>query len=187
MPACQHSRLLAVFAIGLLGGALGCGGRQPPAKHPDPVLYTPEAAVLFDDVLAPAVFGFDPQGRHPASDPKLRERTRQAEFVVPTRVETVSRTGGFAHKGAYEVVLVASGPPLVGLSTDSPFVLHVASTSPSYSWVDGAGTGWVGSRLLLFARRYRDGGVIQLHFRGEPDTPEVRAAVQRDAGLRVLR
>jgi hypothetical protein len=177
---------MAVFAFGLLA-ALGCAGHPPKAPYADAAPYTPEAAVLFDDVIAPAVFGFDPEGRNPARDPKLRDRTRLAEFVVPARVETVSRSGGVEHKGAYEVTLVAVGTPLVGAAVEGPFVLNVPSTSPSYSWVDGAGARWVGSRLLLFGRHYHDGGAVALHFRCEPDTPEVRATVQRDAGLRLLR
>lgn len=186
MAARLHSRLTALFALGLLG-ASGCAGAPSPANRPNAPLYTPEAAMLFDDVLAPALFGFDPEGRNPARDPKLHERTRQADFVVPARVETVSRIGGVEHKGAYEVTLVPSGPALVGELDGTPLVLSLPSTSPSYSWVDGAGARWVGSRLLLFGRRYQDGGVTALHFRGEPDTAEVRAAVQRDAGLRLLR
>ena len=180
-------RLPVVLALAL-GGAGGCGGRDA-ASAADESLppYTPEAAVLFDDVLAPAVFGFDPEGRTPARDPKLKERTRQADFVVPGRVETVSRVGGLEHKGAYEVTLAVNGPALVGQPRNAPLVLNVPATSPSYSWVDGAGAHWVGSHVLLFARYYRDGAAVVLHFRGEPDTPEVRAMVQRDAGLRSLR
>jgi hypothetical protein len=172
-----------------VAGAVGCGGSQPPPGEPDPSLppYTPEAAVLFDDVLAPAVFGFDPEGRNPARDPKLRERTRLAQFILPARVETVSRVGGVEHKGAYEITLAPIGPPLVGDPSGTPLVLNVPATSPSYSWVDGAGAHWVGSHLLLFARHYQDAGTSTLHFRCEPDTPEVRASVQRDAGLRLLR
>jgi len=142
--------------------------------------------VLFDDVLAPAVFGFDPEGRNPATDPKLKERTRQAEFVLAARVETVSRVGGVEHRGAYEVTLEPSLPALVGEAT-GPVVLSVPASSPSYTWVDGAGAKWVGTHLLVFGRLYQDGKTPALHFRCEPDTPEVRAAVQRDAGLRLLR
>jgi len=186
MAACQHSRLTALFALGLLG-TLGCGGAKPPAKEASAPPYTPEAAVLFDDVLAPAVFGFDPEGRDPARDPKLHERVRQADFVVPARVETVSRIGGVEHKGSYEVTLVARGQPLAGATGGTSFVLDIPATSPSYAWVDGAGPRWVGSRLLLFGRSYHDGGITRLHFRGEPDTPAIRAAIERDAGLRLLR
>lgn len=185
MAARQYSRLTALFSLGLLA-ALGCGPK-PPAQPASAAPYTPESAVLFDDVLAPAVFGFDPEGRDPARDPKLRERVRQADFVVPARVETVSRIGGVSHKGSYEVTLVALGPPLVGQTQDSTFVLDIPWTSPSYSWVDGAGARWVGSRLVLFGRHYQDGGIRRLHFRGEPDTGELRATIERDAGLRLLR
>lgn len=188
MPDSLSWRFPALIVLAALG-AVGCGASHDSASSPNASLpsYTPEAAVLFDDVLAPAVFGFDPEGRNPARDPKLRERTRQAEFILPARVETVSRVGGVERKGAYEVSLAPSGPALVGEPGDTPLVLSVPVTSPSYSWVDGAGAHWVGSHLLLFARRYREGTATTLHFRCEPDTPEVRASVQRDAGLRLLR
>ena len=188
MPAFR-SWCLSVLLLPGLPGATGCGGNQAAAAGPDPSLspYTPEAAVLFDDVLAPAVFGFDPEGRNPARDPKLRERVLHAEFIVPARVETVSRVGGVAHTGAYEITLAPSGPPLVGALGDTPLVLNVPVTNPSYSWVDGAGARWVGARVVLFARHYRNGGTAELHFRCEPDIPEVRASVERDAGLRLLR
>lgn len=185
MPAFRSWSFPALVVLAVLG----CGPSHDSASATNASLppYTPEAAVLFDDVLAPAVFGFDPEGRNPARDPKLRERTRMAEFILPARVETVSRVGGVEHKGAYEVSLAPIGPALVGEVGDTPLVLNVPATSPSYSWVDGAGAHWVGSHLLLFARHYRDGTATALHFRCEPDTPEVRASVQRDAGLRLLR
>jgi hypothetical protein len=137
-------------------------------------------------VLAPAVFGFDSEGRDPAKDPRVRERTRQAEFVVGARVESVSRVGGVEHHSAYEITLAPTLPALVGSAPES-IVLSVPASSPSYTWVDGAGAGWVGSRLLVFGRRYRDGSGAVLHFRGEADSPALRAVVGRDAGLRVLR
>jgi hypothetical protein len=176
---------LAVAAL----GAVSCGPSRDGSSVPVSSLpaYSPEAAVLFDDVLAPAVFGFDPEGRDPARDPKLRDRTRLAEFVAVARVETVSRVGGVAHRGAYELTLVPLGAPLAGDAPDAPIVLNVPATNPSYSWVDGAGAAWVGSQLIVFVRRYQDGRDAALHFRCEPDTPDVRAAVNRDAGLRLLR
>jgi hypothetical protein len=149
--------------------------------------YSPEEAVLFDDVIAPAVFGFDSEGRNPATDPKLRERTRRSEFVAAARVETVSRVGGLENHGAYEVTLAPAAPSLVGEGGQAPITLRIVSTSPSYAWVDGAGPKWVGSRLLIFGRHFREGNQTTLHFRCEPDTPEVRAAVERNAALRLLR
>ena len=184
-PTFRHVRAALAATLGVV---VACAGGHERAEDPHTSLlpYSPEAAVLFDDVLAPAVFGFDPEGRKPASDPKLKERTRQAEFVLAARVETVSRTGGAEHSGAYEVTLAPSSPALVG-AADGPVVLSVPASSPSYTWVDGAGVNWVGSRLLVFGRHFRDGNASALHFRCEPDTPEMRAAVQRNAGLRLLR
>jgi hypothetical protein len=177
---------MAVVALVALAAA-GCSGGHSAAPENSLASYSPEAAVLYDDVLAPAVFGFDPEGRNPATDPKLKERTRQAEFVLVARVETVSRVGGVEHRGAYEVTLAPLGAPLVGDAPDGPLVLRLPVTSPSYSWFDGAGPRWVGSQLLVFGRHYREGDVLTLHFRCEPDTAEVRAAVERNAGLRLLR
>src|SRR5262245_40412625 len=62
--------------------------------------YRPEYAVVFDDLLAPELFGFDLEGRNPVEDPKLRERTLRADLIVPARVETLSRLGGVENKGS---------------------------------------------------------------------------------------
>jgi hypothetical protein len=165
--------------------------RSRPSKAPDPLLpeYSPEAAAIFDDVFAPAVFGFDPEGRLLRQDPKLRERVRTADFVLAAKVETVSRVGGVERTGAYELTLAPSGPPLLGEFDGKPIVLSVGAASPSYAWIDGAGGSWVGSRLILFARRYRTPGSpgdSALHFRGEPDNADVRGVIARDAALRYI-
>lgn len=169
----------------------GCGGRGTPAKSADPLLpeYSPEAAAIFDDVFAPAVFGFDPEGRLLAKDPKLRERVRTSDFVIAARVETISRIGGVERTGAYELTLAPSGPALLGQFDGKPIVLTVGASSPSYLWIDGAGASWVGTRLIVFGRRYRSAdprGGSALHFRGEPDNAEVRGVIARDAGLRYI-
>ena len=173
----------------LVLGPLGCSGTQKRPSEADAALapYSPEAAVLFDDVFAPAVFGFDPEGRHPAQDPKLKERTRQAEFVLVARVVTVSRVGGVEHHGAYEVTLTPLGTTLAGQAVGGQLVLSVSATSPSYAWLDGASTKWVGSNLVVFGRHYADVAGRALHFRCEPDSAEMRRAVEHDAGLRLLR
>lgn len=177
------------FVSTLLVLAASACGTGPDAASPESTLpiYSPEAAVLFDDVLAPAVFGFDPEGRTPAKDPKLKDRTRLAEFVVVARVETVSRVGGVEHHGAYELTLDPIGSALAGDKPSGPILLNVPATNPSYTWVDGAGARWVGSRLIVFGRHYRDDHAAALHFRCEPDTPDMRAAIDRNAGLRLLR
>lgn len=172
-------RVTGLALAGLVWAA--CSGGRPEAKVPTLPEYSGEAALTFDDVLAPALFGFDLEARDPATDPKLRERTRRADFVVPARIDSISRSGT-----GYELTLSATGPALAGEHA-GPIVLFVPSRSPSFAWVDGAGPGFAGSRLIIFCKRFRDGQGTVLHFRGEPDTPSMRKAVERDAALRLLR
>lgn len=153
-------------------------------KEPPLPEYSPEAAVLFDDVFASELFGFNPEGRNPAKDPQLTQRTAQADFVGPVRVATLSRSGGGLERGTYEVVLEVTGKPLVGKVPPGRLVVFAPAGSPSHSWLQGAGMAWVGTRMLLFGKRFRGPA---LHFRGEPDTAAVRAAVERDSGARVLK
>ena len=181
----QLPRVLGTVALGLaLSCASGSGrsGRTQGVVFPE---YSAEAAVLFDDVLAPALFGFDPQARTPEKDPKLRGRTQNADFVLPVRVESLSKVGA-QNQGAYEITLAPTGRALAGEHT-GPVVIQVPMGGPSYAWVDGAGASWAGSRLIIFGKAFRQGEGSVLHFRGEPDTPEVRKAIERDAGLRWLR
>jgi hypothetical protein len=176
----------SIFLVLLLVAvSVGCGSRQAkvdPNVRPVPE-YSPEAAVLFDDVFAPELFGFDTEGRDPARDPKLPDRTKAADFVLPVRVETLSRSGGGKQRGTYEVVLQAVGPALAGKTDKLRMVVLAKPGSPSHSWLEGAGMSWVGTRMLLFGKRFQG---PELHFRGEPDTPAVRAAVKRGSGLPML-
>jgi hypothetical protein len=169
---------IAFVALLLAACSRGAGGGPKSPTFPE---YSGADAIRFDDVLAPALFGFDPQARDPATDPKLRERTRFADYVMPVRVDSVSRSGG-----GYELSLSATGPALAGEHA-GPVVLLVPQGSPSYAWVDGAGPRFAGSRLIVFCKTFRNGESQVVHFRGEPDTPDVRKAIERDAALRLLR
>jgi hypothetical protein len=173
-------RALCLLILGLSALAPACG-RQKDAKAPTFPDYSGSDALVFDDVLAPALFGFDVQARDPATDPKLRARTRLADFVVPVRVDSLSRSGG-----GYELSLSATGPALAG-DHAGPITLLVPTGGPSYAWVDGAGPTFAGSRLIVFCKTFRKGDSQIVHFRGEPDTPALRKAIERDAALRLLR
>jgi hypothetical protein len=150
-------------------------------KSPALPEYSGSDALVFDDVLAPELFGFDLQMRQSATEPKLRDRTQRADYVMPVRVDSVSRGGG-----GYELTLSATGPALAGDHV-GPIVLLVPAGSPSFAFIDGAGPGFAGSRLIVFCKAFRSGENEVVHFRGEPDTPQVRKAVERDAALRLLR
>jgi hypothetical protein len=176
------------YWISLLAlAALACGsGKKVVVVAPE---YQPEYAVVFDDLLVPELFGLDIEGRNPPLDPRLRERSLRADVILPARVETVSRVGGVENKGAYELVVRGTGPALFGTTPSEPLFLHIGAGSPSYAWVEGAGVRWVGTRLILFLKRFKGGKADKgdvIHYRGEPDTAEMRAAVNRHLATRVL-
>ena len=101
----------------------------------------------------------------------------------------MSRIGGVENKGAYELVIRATGPALFGTTPSEPLVVNIGAGSPSYAWVEGAGARWVGTRLILFLKRFKGGKADKgdvIHYRGEPDTAEMRAAVNRHLATRVL-
>jgi hypothetical protein len=182
-----RGRLRRIILLAGLGAFPGCGSPRE-ADRPSPQLpvYSPEAARLFDDTFAPLLFGFDAEARDLTRDLKLRERTRLASFVLPARVETVSRVGGLENRGAYEVTLAPGAEPLVGSYPGGPIELTIPASNPSYAWIEGAGAAWVGTRVLAFGRYYA-GAPPELHFRCEADSQELRAIVARDAALRALR
>lgn len=170
------------LGLALLGLAAACGrSRGTDAKGPTFPPYSGADALTFDDVLAPALFGFDLEARDPSLDPKLRDRSRRADYVMPARVDSLSRSGS-----SYELTLSATGPALAG-DHAGPIVLIVPSGSPSYAWVEGAGASFAGARLIVFAKKFQDGDQQVVHFRAEPDRPEIRKAIERDAALRLLR
>jgi len=178
-------RWIAPFVVVVVAG---CGGGQKKQIVVAPE-YQREYAIVFDDLLAPAIFGFDPEGRDPTLDPRLRERALRSDLILPVRVETISRVGGVENKGSYEIVLSATAAPLFGKAPGVPLVIHVGAGSTTYPWIEGAGPRWVGSRLILFLKRFRTGKRNQpdvIHYRGEPDTPQMRAAVHRHVAARVL-
>lgn len=171
--------------ICLLGAALSACRAQGSASSATSGLpvYTPEEAALFDDVLTPRVFGVDVEEQAPSRDRKLAERTRLADFVVACRVSTLAYEGA-EDRGAYRATLVPVPPLLAGSRPEGDVEIVIKTDNPTFKLLRARRHSWVGSRLVLFGRRYNFSGKVALHWRGEPDTPEVRAAIQQQALLR---
>ena len=147
-----------------------CGGSSPPARQATPP-YDADYATLFSDLFRPELFGIE--SSKPAElDGLLSERARKAEAVLPIRVITLSREirGGTR---SYSVVVEQTGPGLAGNSLHAPLALAIPERSPAFGWLEGAGTAWVGTHVLLMFRTFQDGP----HFFGTSDTPAVRAAI----------
>jgi len=168
------------LGVGLPSCASKQSGSAATSGLPD---YTPEEAALFDDVLTPRVFGVDVDEQAPTRDRKLAERTKLADFVVGVRVATLAYEGA-ENRGAYRVTLVPVPPLLAGARPEGDVEIVVKTDNPTFKLLQANRHTWVGSRLVLFGRRYNFSGEVALHWRGEPDTPEVRAAIQQQALLR---
>ncbi len=140
--------------------------------------YDADAATLFDDSIAPDVFGASVDGSEAANDPVLASRTAQAESVLPVRVSTVtSDTGG--ESPSYTLMLQPAGPPLAGKPLTRPIGVEIGPDSPSYAFVHSADSTLVGREFILFFRHYNEQGQTTLHWRGEADTAALRSAVER--------
>jgi len=164
----------AFGAYALMGAWLfataGCGSKPKPSVRSLPS-YDAEQATLFGDVFLPELFGFGSE-RAAASDGLLRDRASRADSIVAARVVTINRETRGNTRG-YSVVLAPAGSALVGTTPSGPLTFSIAESSPVFGWLEGAGTRWVGTRLLLFLREFQDG----THFFGSVDSAEVRAAI----------
>lgn len=164
-------------ALGLtLLTALGCGTPQDavsPAHGLPP--YSPEEARLFDDVFASELFSYGLNPRQPESDPLIDDRAAQADTATIMKVITLSREGsGTAYSVSLRPVGTISGP-----AERQPVTLSVSASSPSFLLLDGMGARWVGTELVLLARRYRQGEDAVIHFRAEPNRPAVVDLIAR--------
>jgi hypothetical protein len=168
-------RIEGLFVAALLSLA-ACSSGQPKVVSAVAGLppYTAEESALFGDLLSPTVFGL-PGEAPPRQDTKLAQRAERADGVVPVKVSTLSEES-LAGETGYTVSLVATGNAIVGRAPDGPLELRFGPGNPSLARVRSAGATLVGRRFLLFVKRYSDGGEPALHWHGEGDTPEVRAA-----------
>jgi hypothetical protein len=140
--------------------------------------YGPQAAALFDDSIAPEIFGATLTGNNAAGDPALPSWTEQAESVLPVKISTISSDSA-GDNPAYTLVLVPAAAPLAGRAPGQPIDVEITPTNPSYAFVRSADSTLVGKEFILFFRRYNEQGRATLHWRAEADTPELRAAVER--------
>jgi hypothetical protein len=166
----------------LTSGPSGCASRGPGGVSPATGLpeYTPEESRIFDDVLAPTVFG---HAAEPITDDgDMAQAVRLADFVGTVLVSTVTEEA-LAGTTAYVLVLRPSGPPLSGRAMGEPVELRIRPGDPAYARVGSAGRTLVGQKLILFSRRYAEGEEPRVRFHGEGDSPELRQAILRVKAL----
>lgn len=150
---------------------LSCASAPPPVARSSPA-YDPEEAVVFNDLFRPELFGMHLSSEGPEQDPLLGERTAFADSVFVARVVTINEEVERGNK-RLSVVVRASEPQLAGAPVPEAITLRVAGNTPAFLYLQGAARRWVGSSLVIFLRRYRDGP----HFHGTVDSPAVRRAI----------
>src|SRR4051794_35973369 len=91
-------------AMAVAGLVAACGSRPVAPQRPLPS-YSFEEAALFDDQLAPQVFGYGAD-RFAESDPRFGERAARADQIILARVATVSRAATAGSGASYQVAFV---------------------------------------------------------------------------------
>ena len=168
-------RVIFGLSMPACGGNGGYRARAVAERYPP---FNPEEAAIFDDTLAPALFS-DGTRTGLEADPKLVERTQRADAVLAAQVATVSRDAPESGKPTFYLVVVPREDPLVGEEASDQLTLPVGAASPSFPLLELGGMNPVGMRLILFFKRYNEGGFVSVHWHAEPDTPEVRRAIER--------
>jgi hypothetical protein len=139
--------------------------------------YTAEAQEIFDDSLAPEVFGIKVERRSFLTEPHFETRARTADHVFRAKLLTIA-SDRVADQVRYKLVFQPVGEPLVGSKIGGEVELMVGRGSSSLNMLRSMAPDAVGRTSLLLVRRYRLNMDRVLHFRGEPDTPEAVLAVQ---------
>jgi hypothetical protein len=169
----------STLVLPLLVGS--CAAGSAPARDPAESGQLPEftaaEASLFDDTIALSVFGAELTEVKDAENAKLSERTVRADAVVPVKVSTVtSESVGDTER--YQLVVTPWAPSLAGAAQADPITLEVSWGSPSFQFVKSADITLVGTRLILFFKRYDQDGRASVHWRLEADSNEVRKVVE---------
>jgi hypothetical protein len=152
----------------------------PPPKSPAAGLptYSAEDANLLDDSFSGHLFDTAFVPGVAGDDSHFDERVLSAERIWVLKVATVSREGSLGSGRRYALSFRTLGS-LLGAPPPEPLSLSVSGKDPAFQWLDRVGGGWVGTEVLLMIRHFGSGDRVVLHFHGEPNTPELRARINR--------
>jgi hypothetical protein len=139
--------------------------------------YSPGEANLFDDSISEAMF------RRVAwtPDTKFPDRISRADTVTRARIVTLTEQPRSAGQPRFLVELQAFGAQLAGRVEDQRIRLELDPDNPAYRYFRWHRRALLGAEIVLFYRRYLQDGLVTVHFRAEPNTPEVHYAVSNVA------
>ncbi|HEX2732671.1 MAG TPA: hypothetical protein VHM70_13760 [Polyangiaceae bacterium] len=182
MPLRPISRPKFLLALVTLMLAAACGGAESPSETPVDELppYTAAEAALYNDSLAPEIFGVESLGKPPTAKETFADLVGKADSVARARLTTVTRTKTpIDGRVRYVLVVEPMGETIVGEPLSPNLELTVGLGSPSLSLLHSMDAEMVGSKFILFVKRYRAHGESVLHFRAEVDSASLADAVRK--------
>lgn len=165
----------------LLTLPLACGASSkatPEVPVEDLPTYDAAASRVFDDSIAPEVFGLQVDRTDSEKDPLFKQRCEEADHVLHVKLRTI-REERFEDALRYRIVVQPLGQPIVGGPMVGELELSVGRASPSLSMLRSMSLEAVGAKFLLLLKRYRLKDEPVLHFRGEPESPAIIEAIRR--------
>lgn len=187
MPTSRFSIRLRSRSVcfGLLAAgaaAIGCQKTPTRATAEQPAIelpvYDQAAARVFDDSIAPEVFGLHVERSDPGKDPVLRERSQTADHVARVKLRTIQEER-FDNSLRYRIVVQPLGDAIAGEPLPDQLELTVGRASPSLTMLRSMSVEAVGTRFILLLKRYQLDEEPVFHFRGEPDLPPILAAIRQ--------
>lgn len=142
--------------------------------------FTAEEAALFDDRVAPVVFGLS-EGRGPSRDPNFYDRLKRADAVLHGRISTVTEEA-LAGRSGYALSVAVEGT-VRGSVTERVLELRIPPGSTGLARMQASSAALVGKRIVLFIRRFARGDDVELHFHAEADDAATREALKRGKPL----
>jgi hypothetical protein len=140
--------------------------------------YDQEAAQVFDDSIAPEVFGLQVERTNPVKDRLLHQRSQAADHISRVKLRTILEER-FAESLRYRIVVQPLGSPIRGDALPAELELTVGRASPSLSMLRSMSVEAVGAKFILLLKRYQLNSEPVFHFRGEPDKGDVLAAIRQ--------
>jgi hypothetical protein len=142
--------------------------------------YTAEEAALFDDMVAPVVFGLR-DDQKPAESQSFYDRKKRADAVLEGRISTVTEEA-LAGKNGY-ALSVSIDTVVRGSNPEKVLELRIPPGSNGLARMQASSTALVGKRVLLFIRRFARGDEVELHFHADADDAAAQEALKRDKPL----
>src|SRR5690606_9517368 len=125
----RYALLLGLAACLLCCGKADKDGFAAPPTDELPV-YDQQAARIFDDSIAPEVFGLQVERASPTRDSLLRERSQASDYIARVKLRTI-REERFDDSLRYRIVVQPLGEPIAGDALPPELELTVGRASPS--------------------------------------------------------